>query len=93
MTTAPVKSAETPTFPALTMSTRCDATASGSEQAVVKVVKDNKELNLCSHHAYKHEIILGVEGWIVREDIRATAINVKPSPSANTDQFKETPDN
>lgn len=77
---------ETEIFPEpLKMADRCDATASGSEQAFVIFVKEGKpSLMLCSHHANEHEPILMASGWTIHEDARIK-INIKPSPSTNTE--------
>lgn len=86
---------EEKTPPKLTLADRCDATRSGSEQAVVRVVsQDGKAyLQMCSHHYNKHEPTLIAQGWSMHEDVRDTAINVKPSPSATMlAEAKETPE-
>lgn len=60
----------------------CDATASGTEQASFRVVKEGKTLDFCPHHWRRHEEVLTAAGWVVA---RAISKNVKPSPSANAE--------
>ena len=48
----------------------CDATASGSEDAQVRLARGTRELSLCSHHFSLHEFELAVQGWRVTHDNR-----------------------
>ena len=64
---------DTVVFPPLTLADRCCATASGSTQALVRVVKGTKDLMFSGHAFAKHEATLIADGWTVYEDIRATA--------------------
>lgn len=63
---------------------RCDATASGSEQAFVRLKhKDTGHvLQFCSHHTARYEADLIGKGFLMMEDLRST-VNSKPSPSAS----------
>lgn len=46
---------------------RCDASASGSEDAHHWFILPGVgELRLCSHHAHKHAEMLSKEGWVKR---------------------------
>jgi hypothetical protein len=50
----------------------CDATASGTEAAVVRVANDFGDvLDLCAHHFAAHETALDFHGYIVRRDNRS----------------------
>jgi hypothetical protein len=73
--TAPV---ETAVFPPLTLADRSDAMASGSTQALVRVVKGAKDLILDGHSYHRYEADLIANGWTVHEDIREVALN-KPT--------------
>jgi hypothetical protein len=48
----------------------CDATASGSEDAQVRVARVGSVLALCSHHYREMEAALAVSGWRVTWDNR-----------------------
>ena len=48
----------------------CDATASGAEDAQVRMAKGHLELAFCGHHADLHEIALAISGWRVTHDNR-----------------------
>jgi hypothetical protein len=48
----------------------CDATASGSEDAQVRLVRGLSELALCAHHYGELELILAAAGWRVTHDNR-----------------------
>ena len=41
----------------------CDATASGSEDARVRLARGTRELSLCSHHFAVHGLALLAAGW------------------------------
>lgn len=62
-------------FPALNHADRSDAHASGSVQALVRVVKDGRDLLLDGHAFVKHEPALIASGWNVAEDIREAVLN------------------
>lgn len=66
-------------------SERCDATASGTEQAYftwIKVTDTPMQLSFCAHHNAQHAAALKLDGWSPFRDDSAK-INVKPSVSAN----------
>jgi hypothetical protein len=48
----------------------CDAAASGSEDALVRLVKGGLMLCLCGHHADQHELAMTAAGWVVIWDNR-----------------------
>jgi len=48
----------------------CDATASGSEGAQVRLVRGRAVLFFCGHHASRHELALIAAGWRVTDDNR-----------------------
>jgi hypothetical protein len=48
----------------------CDATASGSEDAQVRLARRGSVLCLCGHHAAMYELTLAVSGWEVTWDNR-----------------------
>lgn len=48
----------------------CDATASGSEDAQVRLAKGRLELALCAHHYEQLEYVLAAAGWRVTQDCR-----------------------
>jgi hypothetical protein len=48
----------------------CDATASGAEDAQVRLAKGSAELFLCAHHFGELEFALAVSGWRVTHDNR-----------------------
>jgi len=50
--------------------TPCDATASGSEDAQVRLARGAGVLSLCSHHYYEHELALFTAGWRIVADNR-----------------------
>lgn len=62
-------------FPALTTADRSDASASGAMQALIRVVKGDKDLLLDSHSYNLHEAALIGQGWEVREDVREAVLN------------------
>lgn len=49
----------------------CDATASGAEDAQVRLARGLRELTLCSHHYGEHALALIAAGWHVTNDNRA----------------------
>ena len=51
--------------------TPCDATASGSEDAQVRLARGAAVLDLCSHHYSKLELALLAAGWRVIIDNRS----------------------
>lgn len=51
----------------------CDATASGSEDAQVRLAKGRLELALCAHHYEQLELVLAAAGWRVTQDNRGGA--------------------
>ena len=48
----------------------CDATASGAEDAQVRLARGKVVLDLCSHHFRELEFVLAVSGWQVTHDNR-----------------------
>lgn len=62
-------------FPALNHADRSDAHASGAVQALVRVVKDGRDLLLDGHAFTKHEPALIASGWSVIEDVREAVLN------------------
>jgi len=48
----------------------CDATASGAEDAQVRLVRGRAILDFCSHHFAVHELDLAAAGWRVTHDNR-----------------------
>jgi hypothetical protein len=76
MTTATKVATPVPTFPPLTHADRSDAYASGAVQALVRVVKDGKDLLLDGHSFAKHEPALIASGWSVAEDRRELSKNL-----------------
>lgn len=58
-------------FPPLTLADRSDAVPSA--QALVRIVKGTQDLLLDGHSFNKHEAELIADGWLIYEDIRATA--------------------
>lgn len=74
MTTATDTSTETVQFPSLTHADRSDAHASGAVQALIRVVKDGKDLLLDGHAYNQHEAALIASGWSVAEDIREAVL-------------------
>ena len=50
--------------------TPCDATASGSEDAQVRLARGAGVLDLCGHHADKHGLALIAAGWRIIADNR-----------------------
>lgn len=48
----------------------CDATASGSEDAQVRFVRELSELALCAHHADLYALALIAAGWQITHDNR-----------------------
>jgi hypothetical protein len=50
--------------------TPCDATASGSEDAQVRLARGAGVLSLCAHHYSKHELALLAAGWRIVSDNR-----------------------
>lgn len=48
----------------------CDATASGSEDAQVRLARGRDELFMCAHHFEEHELALLTAGWQVTQDNR-----------------------
>lgn len=60
-------------YPPLTLADRCCAVASGSTQALVRVVKGNKDLLFSGHHFEKNQAQLIADGWTIYEDARKTA--------------------
>ena len=65
----------------LTLHSRCDATASGTEQAFVLWVSQIGSLELCAHHSNELEASLIGQGFQAIED-RRHEVNQAPSPSA-----------
>lgn len=63
-------------FPPLNALDRSDCYASGSVQALVRVVKDGKDLLFDGHSYAKHEATLIGQGWEVVEDRRELAENL-----------------
>ena len=74
MTTATRTSTDVPLFPSLTHADRSDAVASGAVQALVRVVKDGRDLLLDNHSFNLHEAALIGQGWEVTEDIREAVL-------------------
>lgn len=60
-------------FPPLKPADRSDAVPSA--QALVRVVKGDRDLLLDGHSYTKHEADLIADGWSVYEDIREVALN------------------
>lgn len=50
---------------------RCDASATGQEQAHHRVTKGEDELLFCNHHWYLYQENFVANGW-TREDVRET---------------------
>ena len=75
ITAFPDTASEMHVFPPLKLSDRSCAMASGSTQALVRVVKGNQDLLLDGHSYATYEAILLASGWTVYEDIRETAEN------------------
>jgi hypothetical protein len=50
--------------------TPCDATASGSEDAQVRLARGAGVLSLCAHHFTVHELALFAAGWRIVADNR-----------------------
>ncbi len=48
----------------------CDATASGAEDAQVRLARGLFVLDLCSHHLAEHELDLVAAGWHITHDNR-----------------------
>jgi hypothetical protein len=48
----------------------CDAAASGSEDAQVRLARGSLELDLCGHHADAYGLALTAAGWRVTHDNR-----------------------
>ncbi len=48
----------------------CDATASGAEDAQVRLIRELAELHLCSHHGSLYEADLLANGWRIVQDNR-----------------------
>ncbi len=48
----------------------CDATASGSEDAQVRLARNLGELAFCHHHYSALEFVLAAAGWQVTHDFR-----------------------
>jgi len=48
----------------------CDATATGSEDAQVRLTRGRAELFLCGHHFHVYELVLLAEGWRITQDNR-----------------------
>ncbi|UTN93041.1 hypothetical protein SEA_MARKY_38 [Streptomyces phage Marky] len=74
---------------AVDLTSQCDATASGTEQAYFTWIFVGSgedalplELSFCAHHNAKHAAALKLAGWSpFRDD--SEKINAKPSVSAN----------
>lgn len=49
----------------------CDATASGAEDAQVRLTRGLDELAFCAHHASIYELALAAKGWQITHDNRA----------------------
>lgn len=83
-TIKPVEASEKPaeSLLGLTMTDRCDATASGAEQAFTRFAKGLAALDLCCHHTDAFEADLIGNGWSMIIDDRHK-VNRKPSISAN----------
>ncbi len=63
-------------FPPLKLADRACAVASGSTQALVRVVKGTQDLLFDNHYFNLHQAQLLAEGWVVYEDIREEALNL-----------------
>jgi hypothetical protein len=74
MTTA-LQTTEQVTFPPLTTADRSDAYESTAVQALVRVVKNSRDLLFDSHSFNKHEPALIANGWQVVEDVREAVLN------------------
>jgi len=74
MTTALRNVTDVPLYPSLTHADRSDATASGAVQALVRVIKDGKDLLLDNHSFNLHQAALIGQGWEVAEDIREAVL-------------------
>ena len=48
----------------------CDATASGAEDAQVRLIRELAELHLCSHHFGELALALIAGGWVIAQDNR-----------------------
>lgn len=59
--------------PPLEPGAQCDATASGTEVAVIRLVNEQGQtLDFCAHHFAQHEVaLLGVAGYAIVYDNRA----------------------
>lgn len=73
------------THPALTAADRSDAYASGAVQALVRVVKDGKDLLFDGHSYATHEPALIASGWNVVEDVREAVLNPPKSAYDTSD--------
>lgn len=71
------------TFPEISHADRSDAHASGAVQALVRVVKDGRDLLLDGHAFVQHEPALIASGWSVQEDARERFLN-PPKTSFDT---------
>lgn len=76
---------DVPLFSALTQADRSDATASGAVQALVRVVKDGRDLLLDNHSYNLHEAALIGSGWEVFEDVREAILNPPKSAFDTSD--------
>lgn len=63
-------------FAPINAADRSDAYASGAVAALVRVVKDGKDLLFDGHSFAKHEPALIASGWSVVEDVREQAQNL-----------------
>jgi hypothetical protein len=50
---------------------QCDATASGAENALVRLVKDDQALCLCGSHYHRKALALTAAGWAITQDDRS----------------------
>lgn len=73
-TAATLTTTDVPEFSSLTHADRSDAVASGAVQALVRVVKDGRDLLLDNHSYNLHEAALIASGWSVAEDIREAVL-------------------
>jgi hypothetical protein len=49
---------------------QCDATASGAEDAIVRLARNLRVIELCRHHAREHELAMCAAGWVIIWDGR-----------------------
>ena len=74
--TAPPPPAE-PALPGITVPLgSCDATASGAEEAQVRLMRKRPgglaELTLCAHHTERYWLVLIANGWVITRDQRGS---------------------